>query len=70
MEVNEATIDEVVEFRRFMRKSDAEVVEAIDISKALGDDIPPTDHRISQLNLHNKIDYLQDMNQMPTTQPP
>ena len=26
------------------------------------------DQRISQLNLHNKIDYLQNMNQMPTTQ--
>ena len=29
----------------------------------------PTDQRISQLNLHNKIDYLQNINQMPTTQP-
>ena len=27
------------------------------------------DQRISQLNLHNKIDYLQNMNQMPATQP-
>ena len=39
VEVNEATIDEVVGFSHFMRKSDAEVVEAIDIYKALGDDI-------------------------------
>ena len=39
-EVDEATIDEVVGFGRFMRKSDAEVTEAIDIYKALGDDIP------------------------------
>ena len=67
VEVNEATIDEVVGFGHFMRKSDAEVVEAINISKALRDDIP-TDQRISQLNLHSKIDYLQDMNQMPTKQ--
>ena len=40
VEVNEATIDEVVRFGCFMRKSDAEVAEAIDIYKALGDDIP------------------------------
>ena len=40
VEVNEATIDEVVEFGCFMRKSDAEVAEAIDIYKAPGDDIP------------------------------
>ena len=40
VEVNKATIDEVVRFGCFMRKSDAEVAEAIDIYKALGDDIP------------------------------
>ena len=39
-EVNEVTIDEFVGFGCFMRKSDAEVAEAIDIYKALGDDIP------------------------------
>ena len=39
VEINEATIDEVVGFSYFMRTSDAEVVEAIDIYKALGDDI-------------------------------
>ena len=39
VEVNEATIDEVIGFSCFMRKSDAEVVEAIDIYKALGDNI-------------------------------
>ena len=38
VEVNEATIDEVVGFGCFIRKSDAE--EAIDIYKALRDDIP------------------------------
>ena len=54
VEVNEATIDEVVGFSCFMRKSDAEVVEAIDIYKALGDDIP-MDQRMSQLNLHFTI---------------
>ena len=30
----------------------------------------PMDQRISQLNLHIKIDYLQNMNQMPTTPTP
>ena len=39
VEVNKATIDEVVGFGHFMRKLDAEVTEAIDIYKALGDDI-------------------------------
>ena len=38
VEVNEATIDEVIGFGHFMRKSDAEV--AIDIYKALRDNIP------------------------------
>ena len=39
VEVNEATVDEVVGFGRFMKKSDAEVTETIDIYKALGADI-------------------------------
>ena len=39
VEVNEATIDEVVGFGCFMKKSDAEVMEAIDIYKALRDNI-------------------------------
>ena len=39
VEVNKATIDEVVGFGHFMKKSDAEVADAIDIYKALGDDI-------------------------------
>ena len=39
IEVNEATVDEVVGFSCFMKKSDAEAVEAIDLYKALGDDI-------------------------------
>ena len=40
VEINEATIDKVVGFGHFMMKSDAEVAEAIDIYKALGDNIP------------------------------
>ena len=39
VEVNEATVDEVVGFDCFMRKSNAEVTEAIDLYKALRDDI-------------------------------
>ena len=39
-EVNEATIDEVVGFGCFMKKSDAEVTEGIDLYKALEDNIP------------------------------
>ena len=40
VEVKKATTDEVVGFNHLMRKSDAEVAEAINIYKALGDDIP------------------------------
>ena len=40
VEVNEATVDKVVGFGRFMKKSDAEVTEAINLYKALRDDIP------------------------------
>ena len=39
VEVNETTVNEVVGFGHFMKKSDAEVTEAIDLYKALGDDI-------------------------------
>ena len=39
VEVNEATVDEVVGSSHFIKKSDAEVMEAIDLYKALGDDI-------------------------------
>ena len=39
VEVKEATVDEVVGFGCFMKKSDAEVMEAIDLYKALRDDI-------------------------------
>ena len=40
VEVNKATVDEVIGFGHFMKKSDAEVTEAIDLYKALRDDIP------------------------------
>ena len=40
VEVNEATMDEVVGFGHFMKKSDAEVTEAINLYKALRDNIP------------------------------
>ena len=39
VEVNEATVDEVIGFGRFMKKSDAEVTEAMDLYKALRYDI-------------------------------
>ena len=40
VEVNEATVDEGVGFDHFMKKSDAEVTEAIDLYQALRDNIP------------------------------
>ena len=39
VEVNDTIVDEVVGFGCFMKKSDAEVMEAIDLYKALGEDI-------------------------------
>ena len=39
VEVNEATIDEVIDYGCFMKKSDVEMTEAIDLYKALGDDV-------------------------------
>ena len=39
VEVNEATIDEVIDYSHFMKKSDPEMTEAIDLCKVLGNDI-------------------------------
>ena len=39
VEVNEAIIDEVIDYGHFMKKSNAEMTEAIDLYRALGDDI-------------------------------
>ena len=39
VEVNEATIDEVINYGHFMKKSDVEMTEATDLYKALGDDV-------------------------------
>ena len=39
VEINEATIDEVIDYGHFMKKTDAEMTEAIDLFKVLGDDI-------------------------------
>ena len=40
VEVNKTTIDEVVGFGHFMKKSEPEVTEAIDLYKAFRYDIP------------------------------
>ena len=40
VEANEAHIDEVVRFGHFMTKTDAKITEAIDLYKALNDNIP------------------------------
>ena len=39
VEVNEATVDKVAGFGPFMKKSDAEVMEAINLYKTFRDDI-------------------------------
>ena len=39
VEIKDATIDEVISYGHFMKKSDVEMTEAIDLYKALGDDV-------------------------------
>ena len=39
VEVNEATVDDVAKYGDLIKRSEAEMAEAIDIYKALGDDI-------------------------------
>ena len=39
VEINEATVDDVVKYGHLTKRSEAEMAEAIDIYKALGDDI-------------------------------
>ena len=38
MEVNEATVEEAIKYGQFLRKSEEDIVEAIDIYKALGNE--------------------------------
>ena len=39
VEVNEATVDDVVQYGHLIKRSEAEMAEAIDIYKTLGDDV-------------------------------
>ena len=39
VEVNEATVDDVVKYGHLIKRSEAEMAEAIDIYKALGDGV-------------------------------
>ena len=39
VEINEATVDDVVKYGHLIKRSEAEMAEAIDIYKALGDDV-------------------------------
>ena len=68
VEVNEATVDDVIRYGMHLKKSEPEMAEAIDIYKALGDDTTMA-QRNKQLTLHNKKtnDYLQNMNPMHTS---
>ena len=38
MEVNEATVEEAIKYGQFLRKSEEDITEAIDIYKALGNE--------------------------------
>ena len=38
MEVNEATVEEAIKYGQFLRKSEENIVEAIDIYKTLGNE--------------------------------
>ena len=39
VEVNEATVDDVIKYGHLTKRSEAEMAEAIDIYKTLGDDV-------------------------------
>ena len=39
VEVNEATVDDVVKYGHLIKRSEAEMAKAIDIFKTLGDDV-------------------------------
>ena len=39
VEVNEATVDDAVKYKHLIKRSEAEMAEAIDIYKILGDDV-------------------------------
>ena len=39
VEVNEATVDDVVKYGNLIKRSEAEMAEAINIYKTLGDDV-------------------------------
>ena len=38
MEVNEATLEEAIKYGHFLKRSEEDIAEAIDIYKALGDE--------------------------------
>ena len=38
MEINEATVEEAIKYGQFLRKSEEDIAEAIDIYKALGNE--------------------------------
>ena len=38
MEVNEATVEEAIKYGHFLKRSEEDIAEAIDIYKALGDE--------------------------------
>ena len=38
MEVNKATVEEAIKYGQFLRKSEEDIVEAIDIYKTLGNE--------------------------------
>ena len=51
MEVNEATVEEAIKYGQFLKKSKEDIAEAIDIYKALGNEMfyspeeDPVDHQ-------------------------
>ena len=62
MEVNEATVEEAVKYGQFLKKSEEDIAEAIDIYKTLGNETfygPEEDQRINRNNHNN--DYQPSM---------
>ena len=45
MEVNEATVEEAIKYGQFLKKSEEDITEAIDIYKTLGNEEDPADQQ-------------------------
>ena len=68
VEVNEATVEEAIKYGHFLKKSEEDIAEAIDIYKTLGNKtFYGPEEKTQQTSKTNHNDYLPDMIQMSTS---